>query len=214
MSLPVPFRNYVPKFYQGDPAIEAMCARIDSHLETWRSEIDGVKTLRDPVLIPATLLVELGHELAADFSIGDTVAAQRYKTATAVRGHKLRGLWVEDAQLRIKDITGLDAELIMFGPNTPAWILIGDITSPPTAAWSLLGGDGIYESGLLLGGNGSEIYETGVIQIDLKTSTLTADEVTLLRESLTLIVPCYYRIFLGYISGGIFVAYPGGQIGG
>lgn len=211
--LPIPFVNYIPKFFKRDDKLLALSNKADVHLEQWKEDILSIENFKNPFKIEAMLLGELGTLLNADIRNQDSEVIKRKKIAGAVRRHKNRGTWEFDTKLRIDAIVGGDAKI---GQSVGGddFILIGDETVPSSYVWAVLGGKDVNQDfGIRLTGEGGENTNRGVILIDVDDSTLTADQVEQVKLDIIDSVPVYFSIKLGYTSDGTFFPYANGQIG-
>lgn len=211
--LPVPFVNFIPKFFRRDEKLIALANKADQHLQQWKTDILSVEHFKDPFRIESMLLVELGQLLNADIRNQDSDIIKRRKVAGAVRRHKNRGTWELDTKLRIDAIVGKNSSIGQ-AVGGDDFVLIGDGTVPSGYFWSILGGETVNQDyGIRLAGVGDEDVNRGVILIDVDDSTLTEDEVEQVKLDILDSVPVYFIVKLGYTSGGAFFTYPNGQIG-
>ena len=211
--LPIPFIDYIPKFFNRDNKLTAMSDKSDEHLEEWKSDIKEIDTFKDAIRIDSNLINELGFLLSAGIKNQDSLRTKKEKVYKAIMGHKLRGTWNDDAKPKVDAIAGGDSQIVqVIGADD--FVLIGDGNTPSGYFWSVLGGDGVAtDYGIRLVGEGDENVLKGIILIDTDNSGLTVDEVEQIKLDLEDVVPAYFIVKLGYVSGGIFVEYPNGQIG-
>lgn len=199
---------YIPKFYKRDTKLLAFIAKFNSILTDLKSDTLGLNTLIDPHRIPAALIAELGYYLNAGIQDQDSEADRRYKVATAVQGHKRRGSFNLDAKPKIDLICGGDSAIIR-SFDKDDWILVGDGLTPAAYYWAAMGCDGIDDDlGISLIGAGDEIEVWGNIYIDVDNNALSAADQTKLELAMQDIVPAYFWVHFGYISGtGQFIEY-------
>lgn len=206
--IPVDILDYIPKFYKRDTKLLNFASKFNSILADLKADTLGLNTLIDPHRIPAALIAELGYYLNAGIQDQDSEADRRYKVATAVQGHKRRGSFNLDAKPKIDLICGGDSAIIRsFGKDD--WILVGDGLTPAAYYWAAMGCDGIDDDlGISLIGEGTEIEVWGNIYIDVDNNALSAADQTKLELAMQDIVPAYFWVHFGYISGtGQFIEY-------
>ncbi len=206
---PIPFINFIPKFFKRDEKLIAFANKHDEIMESIKSDTLGLNDIIDPVKAPNVVLNELGYYLNAGLRAQDTDKQKRIKIAKAVQGHKRRGSFNLDAKPKIDMIAGGNSKIIR-GVTGDDWILIGDDSTPPEYYWASMGCDGIDDNlGIALIGSGYEIEIPGNIYIDVDNDSLTPAQVAQIRLELENdIKPSYMRIFLGYIDGtGTFIVY-------
>lgn len=213
--LPVPFRESLPRVFQddADEVRDALCDKVDGILEGLKSDVQDIQRLADPGAAPSEGLAAFGEMLAAGIGTADAEPVKREKISGAVAGHKVRYTWAV-VKSRIDFISGASASLYSeLADNWPVRLGDGEVYAVLGYDWSMRGGlaasDGIFRIGL-----GTEFIVPGNIFVDVGVSTLTAAQVAQIVYDITADgVPAYFRITLGYTSGGAFVAYPGGVIG-
>jgi len=210
-GLPAPFVDYVPKIFRDNPSPDllALTGKMDELIGAWGSETKELQHLYDPARAQEAALEELGFMFQAGFKGYETEREKRQKIGFAVRGHKSRGLWQEDAKPKIDAIAGGDAQILK-GFSGDDWILVGDGLTPPAYYWASLGADGIDDDlGIALIGAGDEVEIAGNIYIDVDNDSLTAQEVeNMVQELETDVVPAYIRVILGYVNvAGQFIEY-------
>lgn len=220
--LPLPFEKYVPTILKNNITVkgQALIDKVDTLLEVIKDEILEMYYFKDPVRTPNSFLEELGFWLNANLLNTDSDFNKRSKVKGAVRGHKNRGSWEDDAKIRIDSITSLDSAIFR-AVDTDDWILGGDgIVIDSSYYWATMGADGLdLDLGLALIGAGDEVEVAGNIYIDLHegvfTAVLTVDQITqIVTEIEDDVVPGYFRVHLGYINTtGQFIVYSGGVIG-
>lgn len=212
MSLPTPFKEFIPRAYWDDPLSDVLAAKADEHVGEWRDDVLALAQLIDPARIPATLLDELGYTLNAGLFQADNERAKREKIRSAIQGHKKRGSWADDAKPKVDAIAGGDAQL--YGNVGDAWwVLSVGLEGTGSPYWSAFGYDS--ESGfdgIILVGAGDEAVFPGNIRIDVDNSGLTADQVEQIKLELADVAPAYYRVILGYVVAGQFIEYANGRI--
>ena len=206
--IPVDIDIYIPKFYRRDAKLTAFILKVNSILADLKSDTLGLNTLIDPHRIPAALISELGYYLNAGIQDQDSEADRRYKVATAIQAHKRRGSFNDDAKPKIDLICGGDSVIIR-SFDKDDWILVGDGLTPTAYYWAALGCDGIDdELGISLIGEGTEIEIWGNIYIDVDNNALSAADQDKLELEMQDIVPAYFYVHFGYISGtGQFIEY-------
>jgi hypothetical protein len=210
MSLPIPFKRYIPRLYWDDPNSDILADKADAHLEEWKLDICRLSWLYQPERCPSELLNELGAWMNAGIAPGDSDDSKRKKILTAVQGHKRRGSWTQDVKPKIDTVAGGDSSLLSSPSNNGDWILLGGTEYPETYYWATMAGDGTDDSlGLVLIGSALELGVAGNIYIDVDNASLTPAEVAEIVFTLELdIVPAYYKVHIGYIDGGgAFVEY-------
>jgi hypothetical protein len=214
--LPIPFIDHIPRAYtrEANAAITQMCDLADDHIEAWFEDAKNIPHLLDVERCPARFLNRLGNLLNAGIINSDSETMKRRKIYAAIRTHKIRGSWENDAKNRIMAVISY-TPVIIRSYDTDDWILCGDgFVDSDDNYWATLGDDGEDDSlGMYLTGDGEEIVETGNIYIDLHegvhTEVLTAAQVAEIVEQLASdVVPAYLKIHLGYIDGsGAFIHY-------
>ena len=121
MSLPVPFKDFIPRAYWDDPLSDVLATKADEHLEDWKADICNLSELIDPARIPAMFLDELGYYLNADLLPTDSERTKREKVWGAVEAHKRRGSWTADIKPKIDAIVGGNAvPCLMSTPTMPS----------------------------------------------------------------------------------------------
>jgi len=209
--LPLPFVDQIPRWLkdQGDPA--PLADNVDAALESALEETMGLEYLRDPGRAPSSCLDEMGYMFGAELLATDSDSVKREKIATAIARQTNRGLWALDVKPRIDLVSGASASIYTVWTSSYGWLVVG-AADDPTDWMATVGGDGTI-GGLLLVGTGTEPELPGNVYVDVGTAGLTAAQIAALVYELELdVVPAYFRMFLGYVSGGEFVVYPGGQI--
>lgn len=111
----------------------------------------------------------------------------------------------------------------VFVPALYQMALIALSNPTPTYAFALAGLEDTPTFGARLMGDGSEYdsvtssylepFIKGIILIDIDNSMLLESDVEALKNDLQDIVPCYFRIYLGYLDGDAFIPYSNGQMG-
>lgn len=211
--LPVPFIDYIPKALREriNSSGRAMCSKADAHISEFAADVIGLERMYRPDEVPASMLEALGEFISAPIEAFDDEDMRRKRIATSVRGHRYRGVWEFNVKSKIDIIAGGDSEMLSPG-DQPDWIECGD-GSEGSAYWACEGADGIdLNLGIDEIGDGTENVMSGVVFVDVDNSGLTADEIENIKTSLSDAVPAYFRIYLGYVSGTVFVKYPNGQI--
>jgi hypothetical protein len=211
--LPIPFIKRIPKLFQRDSKAIAMADKTNNNLNEWKNEAHTIEWIRRCDQCPSSLLDELGALLKVTFEADDDDATKRQKICTAVADQKDRATWESDAKGRIQDITGIAPEIYNVA-DTDDWIWLGKEASDPSFYWATFGTDAIDDDlGIWIVGEMDEFVVAGNIYIDLKSSTLTAQQIQDIRDALeTDVAPAYYILYLGYVSAGVFVVYANGII--
>lgn len=205
--IPEDINLYIPKFYKRDTKLLAFITKFNSIIADLKSDTLGLNTLIDPHRIPAVLIAELGYYLNAGIKDQDSEAERRYKVATAVQGHKRRGSFNLDAKIKIDLICGGDSAIIR-SFDKDDWILVGDGLTPAAYYWAAMGADGIDDDlGISLIGEGTEIEIWGNIYIDVDNAVLSAADQARLELEMQDIVPAYFWVHFGYLSGTNFIEY-------
>jgi hypothetical protein len=203
---PYPTKKYIPKILQEnmDNFGQALCDFMDDCILELQEETINLRYFYTVELIPSQFLDIIGNQLQAEIKQVDTNRQKRVKILNAISGRAKRSLWEDDVKIRIDSITGLDAQL--FSPfGLDDWILCGDGLTPSAFYWAALGVDGVDDGlGISLIGEGDEVEITGNIYIDLGGS-VAASVIDRIIEDIQNIVPAYFRIKLGYVSGTTFI---------
>ena len=217
--LPLPLINYFPKIFQDQPEAQHLAAVIESFIKTWGSDILNLRRLNRAGETPSYFLPELGYYLNAGLLNTDSEQIKRKKIVNAIRTHKVRGIWFNDAKIRIDNITGFSASIIT-EPNTSDWILMGGRPSEPASYyWATMGDNNVdTDLGLDLLGTGSELSTPGNVYINchqgIYGSQLTAEQIAqIVYEIANDVVPAYYIVYLCYTDAlGNITIYPNGTI--
>lgn len=214
MIIPESIIKHFPKYMSDNPdaGTLALAQAIDDLFQEINADIDVIAYFNDPVKCPAEYVSEIGTLLNAGIKPYDSEITRRKKVVNAVKTHKKRGQWENDAKVRIDNITGYDA-VIKRSLDSDDWIMLGDYDDP-SYYWGTMGIDGIDDSlGLALTGEGTEIVIAGNIYIDchdgINVSTLTVEQIAQIVDEIAFdVIPAYMRIYLGYIDvTGAFVIY-------
>ena len=230
-GLPLPFENFILRYIRDldSESVTSMCRKAngqdqngndqavsamgDAAILKWRKEVIDLRTLVDPVKCPYLLLDELGYMLGAGIIAGDSSDVKRHKCAVAISGHKNLGTWLYDIKPKIDAISGYSATILSFTGDVTAWILMGSATDRSGTNWGILGADGTAITyGMDLVGEGAEVNTPGVTLVDVGTSGLSAAQVSEIVTTIAPLVPAYFRLILGYLTGTTFTAYSGGTI--
>lgn len=204
---PIPFVNYIPKFFTRDDKLTAVSDKADTQLTALKEEILGLCGTFDPIRCNKVFLSELGYLMNAGLYDSDSETLQRKKIAKAVQSHKNRGLWTLDVKIKIDNIAGGDSSLVS-SLGADDWVLTGDGNTPSSYYWGTLGGAEEGESyGIRMAGTGEESIVKGNIYIDVDNSTLTGTEITQIENTIYDSIPAYYIIHLGYYIDGTFYEY-------
>lgn len=209
---PVPFLENIPKLFR-DHAAQGTIAftdKMDEIIEGLRDEIKELGYQNNPARMKSVCLDELGYQLGAEIQALDSDAVKRAKISTAASTQRYRSTWTSSVKLRIDSIVGMDSKIISsVGSDDDVDCGKGD--EPALYYWSGEGGkDASADYGVYEYGKGIEPGVKGVVRIDVDDSTLTTSEVENLKNQLLDLIPAYMIIILGYMSGGIFVAYANG----
>ena len=206
--IPYDILDYIPKFYKRDTKLLNFASKFNSILNDSKSDTLNLNTLIDPMRIPAGLIKELGYLLNAGIQDQDSESERRVKVAEAVAAHKRRGSFNNDAKPKIDNICGGDSQIIR-SFDKDDFILVGDGLTPSAYYWAALGADGIDDDlGISLIGAGDEIEVWGNIYIDVDNAALSAADQDKLELEMQDIVPAYFWVHFGYISGtGQFIEY-------
>lgn len=214
-GLPTPSATYVvPSAFKTNPALVALCAKIDKYIALWEADCQAFLYANSPSRIPALFLNELGWLLQAGIFASDSDQEQRIKITTAQSAHQTKGNWVNDVEPKIFGVTGI-VPSVFSSLNFDWWVRSGGNPYPSTSYWSVRGGGAAdpKATGMIRAGTGNDAIIGTIVQIDLGTSALTAGQIAAIVLDISGSVPAYFRVFLGYQSPpGSFVAYAGGQI--
>jgi hypothetical protein len=221
--LPLPIEKFVPeilkKTLNDSDSGTAFVNKIDEVYEDIILEILEMYWFKLVERCPKNLLNELGYFLASGIKSTDTERNIRVKIKNSVRNHKNRGLWEEDAQIKIENITGYIAGLYTSVNNDDCiemgYTLEEHSSGIDTYYWSTENGyDGLDdELGTLEVGSGLEIVVAGNIAIDchvgIYTPVLSANVIEqIVAEIEEDVTPAYMRVMLGYIdTSGQFQVY-------
>jgi len=215
--VPVPFIDHVPDEIKtgAGPLGTAMDDQINGLVD----DAFGIEYLKDPARAPAQFLEAFGYQLAADLQSGDSESVKRSKIATAQYANSMRGLWVESVK-PIVDIRAMGDSRLFSGVGSDDFIICGKGDEPEGYYWSIIGGASASDpfgirivAGGGVAGYGVDTFKGNVL-IDVDNAALTTEEVAALVADLTLLVPAFFHVYLGYMSGSAFIAYPNGLIGG
>jgi len=138
--LPIPFKEFIPSFFTRDKKLIAMADKIDSNLAEWKEDVLCLNCIIDPAGMPEILLNDIGNYLSAGILDTDSSRTKREKIRGAVKAHKNRGLWEEDAKPRIDSIAGGDSQIAR-AQDSADWILFGHEADDPDNFWAILGTD-------------------------------------------------------------------------
>jgi len=205
----LPFEKYIPKVLQEnlDNYGQAFIDYVDNLFTLVKKETTDLKYFYTVELIPDVFLDTIGNQFAAGILSSDTEKQKRIKILNAIAGHKKRSLWEDDIKIRIDSITGLDASLYTVIGDDDS-IFTGDGLTPAAFYWSTMGCDGVDDDlGEALIGDGTEVNISGNIYIDLG-GNVSSDILDQIEENISTInklIPAYFIIYLGYISGTAFI---------
>jgi len=218
-GLPIPSDQLmIPKGFDSSDTKTSLTSKIDSHVLAWEKDVQIALYQTDSARMPSQFLEEEGWLLQAGILPSDSDRTKRQKIAGAQLAHSRRGTWQYDVEPKIFSVTGI-APVLFLGWEWDWWIRSGGNPYPPTAYWSIRGGNNdSMSTGMIRYGNGNENILGTVIFIDLGSSTLTADQISAIITALTNTqnglesMPAYFRVYLGYTTGQVFTEYAGGQI--
>lgn len=211
--LPVPSSRHVPLELRD--GLSPLTEFLDAQFVAWEDETFGLEALKDPARIPYPFLNEAGYMLSAAIRPEDGERVRRVKVSTAAATNKMRGLWRESVQPVVEARSGAAASLIS-GLGDDDFILVGS-ADDQQGFWSALGGaepDVGYGIRLASGASEDANIEpvAGVMLIDCGSGSMGADDVGALVRDLRELIPAYYKAYVGYVSGGTFTTYAGGEV--
>lgn len=238
--LPIPFINFIPKFFNRDDKLLALSSKSDEQLLGYKEDVLRLNTLIDPARIDSVLLDDIGQYLYAGIGFSDTDRIKRQKISNAIMSHKQASTWKWDIKPAIDILTGGDA-ILYSSIGSADFILLGQEVGDPDYYWGAMGADGVdLELGIDIIGDGNESVIAGIFEIDLglgsineysdlaiiKTTSILEDKVTsigenkflldinidLIKQTIESKIPSYFRVFLGYTIDGNFIRYLNGQI--
>lgn len=219
--LPLPIENYIPKLLTDniDDRGQAFIDKINSLIINILDDIMEMQYFKLPERCPSVFIDELGYLLNAGIINTDTDRIKRNKIKNAVRSHRNRGLWQDDAKLRIDNITGYSAKIFRSIDSDDS-ILMAKQAADPDRYWMTLSAkDGSDDNlGIWLIGDFTEYVIAGNISIDchdgIHTAVLTAAQIFQIKvEIQDDVVPAYCAVYLGYVNAsGQFIVYSGGII--
>lgn len=212
--LPLPSINYVPKVFSESDDMIALCDFLDTEITQWYNDSKNLEKLKDPARCPESCLQAFGDWIGADVRNEDSEAVKRGKIANSVKVIKLRGTWENSVKKIIDNRIGGDSELLSY-IGSDDFIICGSGDEPDSYYWSIMGGAGDSDSyGVLItGGSDEDYWEKGAVAIDINSSSATSSTISALVTDLIDVVPCYFRIYLGYVQDNKFVIYDNGIIG-
>ena len=220
---PYPFESFVPQLlvYNLTPQGQAFIDKHDEYIIDWTDELKELYFVNKLVeRIPTAFLEDQGYFLNAGLKQTDSERTKRIKIKGAVKGHKKRGTWNDDAKIKIDAITGYNAEIFKAIQSDDSIEMGQTSDEDPTRYWSTeQGNDGVDDSlGTWEVGDFTEYVIAGNIYIDchegVHTAVLTSDQIEQIVVELEFdIAPAYMAIYLGYINtSGQFIVYSGGII--
>jgi len=213
--LPIPIENFIPKD-MADNVTPAGQAWIDKHNQLIQSILDDIinlETLLDPVRCHSQFLWFLGNFVYAEIMPGDDERTQRIKIAEATERHKARSLWEADLKLRIDSVANTNAVLYEARSILNDDAVFIDGSEEITNTWAAFGDGSTDPDDEMFTGSGNEPTVAGNIYIDMQDGTLTATQITKIKEQVNIHGGySFFRFFLGYVSGGVFTEYPNGRI--
>jgi len=186
----------------------ALSDHIDDVYEDIDILIKKLLHIYDPGECPVESLEFLGNFVAAGVSSYDSERTARTKIAYAVSSHKKRGSWQQSVKPKIDSIALGNA--VFYHSPSAQWIwLTGFLGEDPTKYWATFGVDGIDDLlGIDIAGSWTEDIIPGVFYIDVDNATLTTAQVQQIVDSISYDdIPAYFRVILGYVSGGVFTVY-------
>lgn len=209
--IPENFKNFLPGplLENLDENGQALIDFLNNFSDEILQDILGILYFKYPERTAISTLSGWENYFSVTYATAKTERQRRIAISNAVRDQKNRGLWKAHIKIIIDTIAGGDSQIIEAG-NTADWILGGDgVTIPTNSYYATLGIDGIDDQlGIDLLGEGNEIEIIGNIYIDVDNSALTQDQIDeMVAEITNDIIPAYFIINLGYISGGNFVPY-------
>lgn len=210
MNRIAPPSSSVPSVFRPSATLMVLKAKMDAHAEEWADDVAGLLSLYDPAEASPLVLEELGWLLQAGIEKGDSDRLKRTKIVGAVIAHLRKGTWLYDVEPKIEALTGIVPQLypeVLW--NWP--VNVGGNPIPPGADWSVNGG-AVAGDGTINTGTGSEGIFGTVIRVDLGTSALAPSDIAAIVAAVEPSTASYFRVFLGYVSAGLFVQYAGGQI--
>lgn len=207
-GMPSPAINYIPKQFSDDLSGQALAAMLDVFIQQMYSDTLGLRDRYSPESCPSGLLEELAKTIGVNTFTTDSQAQLRARITSGVRNQSYKSLWMQDAFLRIKNITGVDPLLYVYRRlDDCTWAFMADQSTPLTYA-SL--GDGVNYGGLDIEGAGTEVSFAGNVYIDIGAGESPEQVARIVAELKDYVCPAYYYITLGYMSGTDFVPYAGG----
>ena len=214
--LPTPFKTRgLPTWYQqgDDAARDAMCAKLDANLEEWTADLVAELNLHRPDRCPADLLAELAYMLGITLLQSDSERQQRQKVAGAGAIRKNLGLWATCIKPLVDVVTGSSASL-WSAPQWDWWVLVeGDEGILTSYYWGTIGeGADANITGMIVAEADVESINPGNVYIDVGMPGLSAAQVAQIVDSIGPLCPAYFRVRVGYASGGGFTTFAGGTI--
>ena len=207
MSLPIPFKDFIPRIFWADGKSDALSNKADAHLAEWLSDVLDLKTLFDPVRCPARLLDELAHFLGTNLSGSADDDEKRQRIASSVADHKNRGSWINDAKAKI-DAIAIGNSTLMTGIGTDVWSLVGDGNTDASSYEASMGADGIdADLGLALLGTFEEVEIEGVVHINVDNPGLIPPDIDAIVLALEDIRPAYFVVVIGDYSTFVWTVY-------
>lgn len=208
------FRNILPYgLDRNDPVFLALVAKANKHIAEWVQDIIDLNKSYRADEARSEVIDLLADMLNAAVKAGDVERTKRIKTAGAVRMHKQRSLW-SSIKVIVDSIMNGDAT-ILTAESVADWIFYGaDGMDNEDYVWGIWATDGIDpEWGIDVFGTFTEMVFKGNIYINCDNKDATYDDVEKLKKELVELVPCYVKIYLGYIDSGVFNQYSNGVMG-
>ena len=209
---PTPAKNFLPDIYEDSTAKTALTDKIDSDQNSLKQEIRLLQWIVDIDRCPGEFLPELGYKLGVTLLATETDREKRVKLFNAIESHKRRFTGKYDIFARIDAITGLSVSVFKYSEGD--FILGGDglddIINPDGG---ILGGDSTYP-GFVMSGFWDEPDINGNINLDLggdaSLSSLLIDDVV--QMIITEYGEPVFKVWLGYVSSGVFITYANGEV--
>lgn len=181
--IPIDLTKLIPKLLQENPTAggNALLSKLNKYfgdnsdidsiqggMKSWKTEIINMNYFKVPYRTPSNLIEELAEMVSADYQVDMTERQKRQRITDAVRTHKYRTTWVNDAKIVIDTITGESSSIYNI-TWSDEFVLVGDEAEVPTGLyWSALGYDGVDdELGIYLDGIDLNPSTAGVVFIDL-----------------------------------------------
>ena len=220
---PLPIRDWIPDTLKNDPDEmgQALLNKWESNIREYKENIHKLSWSNDPDMCPSDDLPRLAAKYTIDHTQYTNEIELRKDIWKAIPILQNLGLWADHIKIIVDSITGQNSQL--YGrrgyPRQDAIVVSYEDTDPGREYYWLIGGPGMVADtipvpGVLISGTGEEPYLAGNVYINLVSSTLTSDIINRIKNKIQMTKGgfLFYRIFLGYLSGDIFVRYPNGVI--